>query len=74
MAQVKTVTLVDPQGNECNVSTPADITNLVFGAGYKVKGNLTPDQAAAQLAESGPVAEQLAQQQNPAAGKDKDKS
>lgn len=47
----KTVTLVDRDGNECNVSTPADINSLVYGAGYKVKGSKTPDEAIASLAE-----------------------
>jgi hypothetical protein len=55
----KTVTLVDPSGNEFNASHPADITNLVYGAGYKVKGNMTPDEAAQFLLERGPVAEFL---------------
>lgn len=60
-AQPKTVTLLDPNGQKVVVSSPADITNLVYGAGYKVEGKLTPDEAAALLAEQGPVADQLAQ-------------
>jgi hypothetical protein len=60
-AAPKTVTLVDRQGGECNVSSPADVVNLVFGQGYKVKGNQTPDEAAAFLLEQGSAAEALAQ-------------
>jgi hypothetical protein len=49
MAGPKTVTLVDKDGGECNVSSPADITNLVYGQGYKVKGNKSVDEAYAAL-------------------------
>lgn len=50
MATPKTVTLIDPNGGKVNVSHPADVTNLVFGSGYKVDGSKTPDQAIAYLA------------------------
>lgn len=59
MAEAKTVTLIDPNGQKVQVSHPADITNLVFGAGYKIEGKQTPDEAAKYLAEKGPVADQL---------------
>ena len=58
-AEPKTVTLIDPNGQKVNVSHPADITNLVYGAGYKVDGKITPDEAAALLAEKGPAAEAI---------------
>lgn len=51
----KTVTLTDPDGNDVLVSQPSDITNLVYGLGYKVKGNQTADQAYAALAVNPPV-------------------
>jgi hypothetical protein len=51
MAGPKTVTLVDKNGGECKVSTPLDITNLVYGAGYKVKGK-SVDEAYAYLADA----------------------
>lgn len=71
MAEPKTVTLVDKNGNEVNVSHPADVTNLVYGAGYSVKGKMTPDEASAFLIEKGPVAAVLAahEEQNKALGK-----
>jgi hypothetical protein len=58
------VKLHDPNGVEFYASTPAEVSNLVFGAGYKVadKG-LSVDAAMAKLAESGPVADQLQAQQ-----------
>lgn len=51
MATPKTVTLTDPAGNDVLVSHPADVNNLVYGQGYKVKGSQTPDQAIASLIE-----------------------
>lgn len=48
----KLVTLVDPKGVEVQVSEPADINNLVFGQGYKVKGKQTPEDALGVLAEN----------------------
>ena len=65
MAQVDNrVELTDPNGNKFMASTPAEVNDLVFGAGYKIaKSGLTVDQASAQLAEKGPVAEELAAQQ-----------
>ncbi len=56
----KTVTLLDKEKNEVVVSTPADITNLVYGSGYKVKGNMTPEEASALLLSEGAAAEDLA--------------
>jgi hypothetical protein len=50
---VKTVKLVDPNGMECNVSTPADVVNLVYGSGYKVAEHDTPEKAIEFLAEHG---------------------
>lgn len=55
-AEPKTVTLIDPQGNKCIASHPADIVNLVYGSGYKVEGKQTPEEAAALLAEKGVAA------------------
>jgi hypothetical protein len=49
MSAPKTVTLIDPTGVECNVSHPAEITNLVYGAGYTVKGGKTPEAAIESL-------------------------
>ena len=58
MAEPKTVVLVDPNGVEFHATHPAEITNLVYGAGYKLKDkNLTPDKASALLAEKGAAAE-----------------
>lgn len=53
MSAPKTVTLTDPNGNECLVSHPAEVNNLVYGAGYKVKGGKTPEEAIAALAAAG---------------------
>lgn len=58
MSAPKTVTLVDPQGGEVLVSHPADVNVLVYGKGYKVKGDQTPDQAIAFLGEKGVVADE----------------
>lgn len=58
----KTVTLVAPDGGEVNVSHPADVNSLVFGQGYKPKGNQTVDQALAALAGSDVVKEAAAEQ------------
>ncbi len=61
MAKTATVTLVDPNGDEYVAVAPADINNLVFGAGYRIKEKgLTPDAAIALLIEKGPVAADLA--------------
>lgn len=49
----KTVTLIDQLGGEVSVTTPADINNLVFGAGYKIKGNKTVHEALAYVADQG---------------------
>lgn len=60
-AKPQTVELVDPAGNKCHASHPADITNLVYGRGYRfVDKDMNPDKAAAFLAEKGPAAEQIA--------------
>lgn len=56
MSAPKTITLVDPNGGECLVSHPAEVTNLVYGAGYKVKGGKTPEEAIAALAEKNEAA------------------
>jgi hypothetical protein len=50
MSAPKTVTLTDPNGLDCNVSSPVEVTNLVYGAGYKVKGHKTAEDAIAALA------------------------
>lgn len=56
----KRVTLVDPDGNEFRASTPADISSLVYGSGYKIKDKgLTVEEAKVLLAEEGPAAEFL---------------
>lgn len=47
----RTVTLVDRNGGEVNVSSPAEVTNLVYGQGYRIKGNKSVDEAAAHLGE-----------------------
>lgn len=57
------VELTDPNGQKFYASTPAEVSNLVFGSGYKVAGKRTVDEAIAQLAEKGPVAAELAAQQ-----------
>lgn len=63
MADPKTVVLVDQNGNDFNASHPAEITNLVFGAGYRFKEKgMTAEKAAALLAEKGPAAEAIAAQ------------
>lgn len=49
MSAPKTVTLIDPNGGEYTASHPIDVTNLVYGAGYKVKGQKTPEEAIASL-------------------------
>lgn len=49
MADLKFVTLVDPNGVEVEVSEPAAISNLVYGHGYKIKGNTSVDKAAEKL-------------------------
>jgi len=41
-SSVKTVTLVDPTGREYQSSSPAEINNLVYGAGYKPKDGKRP--------------------------------
>lgn len=66
---VKTVKLVDPNGVECNVSTAADVVNLVYGAGYKVAEHDNAERAIEFLAEYGvhvPVGD-VAEQQEAAA-------
>jgi hypothetical protein len=56
----KRVMLVDPDGNEYPASTPADISTLVYGSGYRIKEKgLTVDAATQLLAEKGPAAEFL---------------
>jgi hypothetical protein len=56
----KRVMLVDPSGNEFPASTPAEVSNLVYGSGYRIKEKgLTVDDAAALLAEKGAAAEFL---------------
>ena len=54
MSAPKTVTLTDPNGLDCNVSSPVEITNLVYGAGYKVKGGKSPEDAIASLSANVP--------------------
>ena len=61
MAQDNRVELTDPNGNKFMASTPAEVNNLVFGAGYKVPKGKTVDEVLATLAEKGPVADELAQ-------------
>jgi len=58
----KTVTLVDPNGGECLVSHPAEVNNLVYGAGYKVKGGKTPEEAIAALADNAVTADAAPQE------------
>lgn len=58
-AEPKTVTLIDPNGDKVKVATPADITNLVYGQGYRIEGKLSPTEAAELLADKGPVANDL---------------
>jgi hypothetical protein len=65
VATDKRVELTDPYGQKFRASTPAEVSNLVYGAGYKVPKGMTVDEAIAQLAEEGPVAEQLAASQGP---------
>ena len=55
MSAPKTVTLVDPNGGEYNASHPTDVTNLVYGAGYKVKGGKSPEEAIASLTANVPA-------------------
>jgi hypothetical protein len=58
------IELTDPNGGRFLASTPAEINNLVFGAGYKIaQKGLSIDEALVRLAEKGPVAEELAAQQ-----------
>jgi hypothetical protein len=57
MAAPKTVTLVAPDGRECLASHPSDVSNLVYGHGYSVKGKKSAEEAIAELAEKGVVAE-----------------
>ena len=64
MASDNRVELTDPNGNKFLASTPAEVSNLVYGSGYKVKSG-TVEEAMAKLAEKGPVAEALAQTQAP---------
>lgn len=52
MAELKFVTLVDPNGVEVEVTEPAAISNLVYGHGYKIKGNDSVPQAAEKLADN----------------------
>lgn len=61
MAAPKTVTLVDRNGGESKASSPADVVNLVYGQGYKVKGFKTPEEAAEFLLEQGTAADSLAE-------------
>lgn len=49
---VRTVTLIDRNGIEVNVSSPVEVTNLVYGQGYSIKGSKTADEAAAHLADA----------------------
>jgi len=57
MSAPKTVTLTDPNGRDCLVSHPAEVTNLVYGAGYKVKGGKTAEQAIESLSANAPAAD-----------------
>jgi hypothetical protein len=59
------VKLLDPNGQEFFASTPAEVNQLVFGAGYRLGEKGTVDEALARLAEKGPVAQELAAQQGP---------
>lgn len=47
----KSVTLTDPNGGEFVATSAAEINNLVFGAGYKIKGGKSVDEALAAVAE-----------------------
>jgi hypothetical protein len=46
------VTLVDKEGNEVTVASPSSVNSLVYGQGYRVKGDETVPEAAARLAEA----------------------
>lgn len=60
--QPQTVALKDPNGGTFNATTPAEITNLVFGSGYTFKDkDMTADKAAEILATKGPVAADIAE-------------
>jgi len=41
-----TVILVSPEGVEVEASTPVTINDLVYGKGYRLKGNADPEAAA----------------------------
>ena len=61
MAEAKTVVLLDPDGNKYTASHPADITSLVYGAGYRIEQKgLTPEKAVELLATKGIAADDLA--------------
>jgi len=51
----KTVTLTDPNGQDCLVSHPAEVVNLVYGSGYKVKGGKSPEEAIDSLTANVPA-------------------
>jgi hypothetical protein len=46
------VTLIDKEGGEVTVADPASVNNLVYGQGYRIKGEETAPEAAARLAEA----------------------
>lgn len=50
MSELKFVTLIDPNGVEVQVTGAVEINNLVYGQGYTIKGDATPDKAAETLA------------------------
>lgn len=60
-AQPKTVVLVDKDGNDFSARTPGEVSNLVFGSGYRVKDkNVNVDQAMASLVEQQEAAQEAA--------------
>lgn len=62
MAEPKTVTLLDKEGNEFHASHPGEVSTLVFGHGYRLKNKgQSVDEAMTLLAEKGVAAEAIAQ-------------
>lgn len=48
----KTVILIDRDGGEVAVSDPTSINNLVYGQGYRIKGNPPVEKAVAAVADN----------------------